>query len=263
MTSELFVQKTIKNKSSFIYFDEDYIYNTVTQQKSKNRNSSKINLNNEKALDQRLYTNPKNLRLVVIPSWSCNLRCPYCFVLKKLQKDFKSYDLDFNKLDVFIKMHKEKYNHNDTSIFLIGGEPLLFPNFGLEIAKIAKSNSAKFCVTTNLSMNMTAECKELISQFDKLQISIDGPEKIHNKYRKILNSENNPTKKNENIFKNVIKNLMEVLNFVPSEKIVVSASLIKNKTEDMKDLEELVFILKSIGIKNIKIGYVAPSDYFQ
>jgi radical SAM protein with 4Fe4S-binding SPASM domain len=249
--------------SPFIYDDGKYLYNLVTRKKTKNYNSDQILKNkNHQAIDERLFNKPKKIRLTIIPTWSCNLRCPYCFVLKKLKSDFKKYEVNFDKIDYFIKSHKKKYDHNKSSILLIGGEPLLFPDFGLKAAEVAKRNDSLLNITTNLSLDLTDDCKKLLSMTNHIQVSIDGPEEIHNEQRKILKNIKNPTKKDENVFKKVIENLKKITEFVPIKNILVATSVIKGETDDSNSLEKLIFILKSIGIEKISVNYVAPSDYF-
>jgi radical SAM protein with 4Fe4S-binding SPASM domain len=252
------------SKNSFIFSCQDYFYNTITKEKIS-KNSPNVGVFLEETKDQsiqrRLFRKPETLQLVVVSTWSCNLRCPFCYVLKRLRKDFKPQEIDYQKLEKFICNHKKEYSHEKGNILLIGGEPLIAKDVCKKTIEVAENFNFSKSITTNLSLVLDKDQMEILKKMDSMQISIDGPEDVHNKQRKNLNSNLNPTL-NQNIFKNVIANLKNLLGEVDSDKITIAVSTDK-KTIEEECLLELVFVLKSIGVKKIQIGSISNSDYYK
>lgn len=139
----------------------------------------------------------------------CNLRCEYCKFsgnyngTKKLRKKGMSYDIIDKSID-FIK----RYYKNQTTLMIgfYGGEPLL------EYKKmkyiINKVRGVYKNVRFSLSTNGLLLSDEKISFFEKnnvsIKISIDGPENIHNRYRRTI--KNSPS---FSIIENKLKSIKE------------------------------------------------------
>jgi len=251
------------NDSDFIFSCSDCYYNSITKEKiskSSDNAQSFITKSRDQSIHRRLLRKPEILQLTLISTWSCNLRCPFCYVLKRLKKDFKPQQIDFSKVKNFISNHKKEYDWKKGNILLIGGEPLIAKDVCLQAIEIANDFNLDKTITTNLSLDLDEDHIKLLSKLDFLQISIDGPESVHNKQRKNLNSALNPTL-NQNIFNNVITNLKKLLDKIDSTKITIAVSADKGTTHE--DLLELVFLLKSIGIQNIELGVISDSDYYR
>jgi len=129
-------------------------------------------------------------------SHHCNLGCEYCYAN---QGDYgtKAQKMDFKTACRAVDFLVEKSNNNkNIRISFFGGEPLT--NFKLikSVVKYAKNKCKEsnkkitFSMTTNGTL-----LSENVRRFVKnnkinLLVSIDGPEHIHNKYRKFKNGNN-------------------------------------------------------------------------
>lgn len=110
----------------------------------------------------------------------CNLRCIHCY-----QEDYKN-DLNFNEIKKifydylsFIKVNNFKGHINIT-----GGEPFLHPDF-FNVIKLFEDNDITFGILTNGTL-LNEDIVKRLSKFKKLsfvQISLDGPKKIHDEIR--------------------------------------------------------------------------------
>ena len=129
------------------------------------------------------------LRFVFCPSYQCNLKCTYCFETELPSNPYKY--MNGKILDDSIKaaeeISKEKFGKVD-SVELFGGEPLLLKNKPLvkKILNFAIDKDAPITIITNGVMakdfiDLLLPVKEKI---DMLQITVDGPLKIHDKRRK-------------------------------------------------------------------------------
>ncbi|MCI9303724.1 radical SAM/SPASM domain-containing protein [Clostridium sp.] len=144
------------------------------------------------------------MNLTIVPTDACNFNCKYCY-----QQDQVHYmsDTVIKSLMKFVSVNI--YNYKHLSLNWFGGEPLICKdkviNISSEIKNICKKNKVNFIgsITTNGS--------ELdISTFNKLirnnilfyQITIDGINKTHNKYRRFKNGQES--------FDTIINNLRDI-----------------------------------------------------
>jgi radical SAM protein with 4Fe4S-binding SPASM domain len=243
---------------TFLWTDNVYFYDTLNKKKYQ-----KIpeNSENKCAVTEKLLEPPTTLQLTLIPTWSCNLRCPHCFVLKKLNKVLKPEETKINSLQRFISWHRNKYECDKLVGLVIGGEPLLYPDICLEYIELIKSFQGFCTLTTNMSIPINEKIIRIYELLDQSQVSIDGPEDVHNKTRFFnLNMVDQPTT-NPNIFKQIIENLKVLSEKNLNRKIHVSVSIRKD-LEQTKAISEIKLILKALGIKNITIGHIAESSHF-
>jgi len=107
----------------------------------------------------------------------CNYQCSYCFV----EQDNK-YDMSFEMMsDIFSSYKKENKKYD---IMFFGGEPLLKKDIILLFLQKYFNDCNKYTLITNgslLTEEFIKECMKYKNVY--IQISIDGPEDIHNKYR--------------------------------------------------------------------------------
>ena len=112
----------------------------------------------------------------------CNLNCPMCHVSESRRKFLeKSNQID---LDVeLVKKALDEAKDFGSTIQLVGGEPLLYPNI-FEVIKHANKNRLVTSITTNGTI-LKAKAKEIIdSKLKFLAVSLDsGLPKTHNKVR--------------------------------------------------------------------------------
>lgn len=96
----------------------------------------------------------------------CNLKCKHCF-----SKNTKQ-NIDINIIDAFISNNLDQlYN---STIILHGGEPLLYPKDKLSaLIKLIKGYKLSIQITSNLSIHLNDDMKELLSEFDYIKTSFD------------------------------------------------------------------------------------------
>ena len=135
----------------------------------------------------------KILQIIFIPSFNCNLRCPYC--MQGLEKEHKTIDkYGINAIVEFIRKRVLESRENGVSIeklniSLFGGEPLIAKKSIYEFCDRVKETANKLSCGVNFSMtsNFTLvddEVIEFIKKYDIItQVSIDGTKEQHDKSR--------------------------------------------------------------------------------
>jgi radical SAM protein with 4Fe4S-binding SPASM domain len=245
-------------ESAFVWSDGSFNYNTLTRTKSK------LELpvfSNKDAVRDVLLAKPKRLQLTFIPTWSCNLRCPHCFVLKKLDRDFKSQPVDISRIKSFITWHHKEFSHKEITGLVIGGEPLLYEDICHQYVDLMNEYGAFCSLTTNLSVPLTDSMLNLFRKLSQAQISIDGPETLHNESRRVYLQMANPTPKDTNVFRQVVENLKLLKHHGLNKKLHVAVSIRKDQ-DHTKEVRELKLILKALEVGDTTIGYIAESSYF-
>jgi uncharacterized protein len=149
----------------------------------------------EDRLFEKLFRNyqkkagQRPVKYVICPTYTCNLRCTYCF--EKDLPENPSRDMDENMLESALESIKAVSGRIDrkiSAVELFGGEPLL-PRNKNSVAKIlgfAAANGAKVTIVTNgvFAGDFIDIFEPVRDNIEMLQITIDGPEGIHDKRRK-------------------------------------------------------------------------------
>lgn len=141
----------------------------------------------QRFLYEQIFAGDRVLKLTLLTTRQCNLRCIYCY---EKHKDEYMNDEIFGNIITMIEKHFKNRVYNGVSISLFGGEP--FCNFDdvykflLEVQKICKENNCSFaCEATTNGVLVTPD------RFEKLirvgctnyQISVDGVKETHDKHR--------------------------------------------------------------------------------
>jgi len=127
--------------------------------------------------------------LIICPTYSCNLRCVYCFErLPHGNLSRKSMDLtSVSAALAAFKLIREQEPERRYSLGLFGGEPLL-PANRMVVSQIfadAKRNSLPVMIVSN-GVNVSSfipVMEEYLSSIWAVQLTVDGPEDIHDKRR--------------------------------------------------------------------------------
>jgi uncharacterized protein len=134
----------------------------------------------------------KPLQTVVVKTVAslCNLKCDYCFYLNKSLKYHDEKVMDDETLKEFIRQMTEQTG-NSFGVVWQGGEPSLAGAefFRKAIAMMQKYGEGKNKVISNLlqtnGYSLSDDLINVLSEFSFLcGLSLDGPEDIHNTYRK-------------------------------------------------------------------------------
>ena len=105
----------------------------------------------------------------------CNLECSYCYVKRGAELPLTFWKECLRQLCQLKCMH----------VTLTGGEPLIRKDF-CEILESVTANRMRFSVTSNgtlVTEQFLQEFLPFVNRCDYFQVSVDGPEKIHNAVR--------------------------------------------------------------------------------
>lgn len=164
--------------------ERGYLFQSASDEKKK--------LNEVEEESSEFYIN-EPLKIAIYVTFLCNLRCTYCFE----NSDYHSktgvvqpevIDNMFNAISKLQELRKIRGANNDkTVVTLFGGEPLLKRKEQLQAIKkilnLCKLNGYQVAIDTN-GVHLGFYAK-LLSQYniDFIQVTLDGPEDIHDKRR--------------------------------------------------------------------------------
>ena len=128
--------------------------------------------------------------IFIIPTYNCNLSCPYCYEDKDLMPKGHISDAMGQRISAFIKKFIEKSHIRHLSLGLYGGEPLL--NFDQtypivqEVERFASEVGVHVDVSvvtngTLITPDIARRLKELNTT--EVQITLDGPKEVHDTRR--------------------------------------------------------------------------------
>ncbi|MEW6019876.1 MAG: radical SAM protein, partial [Pseudomonadota bacterium] len=127
--------------------------------------------------------------LVVCPTYSCNLRCPYCFE-RQSGTEFPRGSMD--ALDVACAFGafdeiRERWPERRFDVCLFGGEPLL-PGNRAAVAAVLEAAEIRSLPVSIISNGVrAADYLELLRahahNIDAVQVTIDGPPSVHDRRR--------------------------------------------------------------------------------
>lgn len=214
--------------------------------------------------DIEKIVNTKLEQLILEVTGKCNLRCGYCIYNEEYDKN-RNFNSEDMTEEVAIKAVDYFYEHStkNMAITFYGGEPLLrFELLKATIDYSLKKNQEfqkelTFGFTTNLTL-VTKEISEYLATVPGLNIlcSMDGPEIIHNAYRKYANGEGsfkaamNGLKLLCEAFK---KNKQSNSNYPIAINVVAAPPYTYDKFDQINDFfSNLDFLPKDV---NIKISY--------
>lgn len=204
---------------------------------------------------KRYGDNSKVLKLTLVPTYGCNLACPYCFEgqLKETGKITKE------KLDrslIFLKNQIEEGESHvpvqEIRISFFGGEPLLcideLSYFCKGARKIALEYDKKivFDITTNLTL-LNDRATELIREYDiALQVTIDGTREQHDKRRIYKNGKGS--------YDIIVKNLQKLKDAGLADLVTVRINLDSDNLNEAND----ILAEASKYTSSIYFGYLMP-----
>ena len=188
--------------------------------------------------------NDQKLNLWIYFTSNCNLNCSYCYEKSDSIINYENSNMSFETIQSLVlwcKKHVEKNCVDEISITLTGGEPFLYPQ-GLEyflqlLDKHCLTKICKFTVITN-GFIMTDENFRFITDYcDTVQITLDGPEDIHNARRKTVS--------NEETFKSILRNVIKIISKTHISMII----RINVDSSNMNYIEKLIKTLDKYNLK--------------
>ncbi len=196
------------------------------------------------------WNNSRFLGLHFLATTGCNFKCPYCYQLGIHNSSLNKKNIE--KIIDYIEDYIVKNKIKESTVEITGGEPTTnWPNVKIllkKINKVFKQNKVKYKVflTTN-GFNFNKEKIDFITKynFKRLQITLDGPEQIHNQRRMLYN--------NEGTFKKIIDNLDYIFANKKIKKLNLRINYDLNNVNAIPEL--LKYIKKRFNIKKITLSF--------
>ncbi|WP_368322668.1 radical SAM/SPASM domain-containing protein [Mediterraneibacter gnavus] len=205
-------------------------------QTQKNYNEF-VSMLNSKIISATQKTYPNFL---LIPSYDCNLACPYCFehtyehIFEHNTKDWlvKSFNMIDEIIKRFITSSGIKYQSQKIIVTLMGGEPLLSSNKTVIksiINNIMKRSFSYNIVTNGVNINEYLYIFRMYKP-KSIQITLDGTKEYHDKRRIFHNGDGS--------FDKIIKNIHVLLKYnIP---VSVRLNLDTNNLENIAPFIEYI-----------------------
>ncbi|HIT68923.1 MAG TPA: radical SAM protein [Candidatus Aphodomonas merdavium] len=155
----------------------------------------------------RLLAYQSVVDLVILPTYNCNFRCAYCFERKRLEKgdEWLSRSMQPEMVSaIFAQMRAyQAQGRKLHSVILYGGEPFLRVNRQL-VAQIAQEAAdlkmLLVAITNGYELDAFLDLLKQIP-FSSLQITVDGPEAVHDSRRYLAGGQGSYRRIMENIEK--------------------------------------------------------------
>jgi len=184
-----------------------------------------------------------SLSLTIAPTLECNFACPYCY-----EKNRRYNKMNSNVIEKTIEfIDKNIVDKKNLNICWYGGEPLLALDSIINISEkvLEKDISYSSSIVTNGYL-LNREEAEILKKYHVMhaQITLDGPPKIHDARRKLLNGEGS--------FNTILNNICDVYDIIP---ITIRINLDK---QNHQYLDELFFELDKRNLQNKIHVYIAP-----
>lgn len=134
------------------------------------------------------------LHVVVLPTYKCNLRCTYCFEDNKRLESIDRNRIDPARLLNWVRRQHKAFRFTKLGIVFYGGEPLLYRSVLLKCIRML----ARWCRKTGVRFHFSLVTNGSLLRKDilltllryglrEVQVTIDGPEKIHDARRPFKN----------------------------------------------------------------------------
>lgn len=192
------------------------------------------------------YHRKNRLNLVLLPSETCNLCCPYCFIYKyagsSMNEEIISSVVEFVKRKV---EEREEAKPFDLKISWYGGEPLLRPDLIYALMDrvndiYAKSALIKIqgLITTNgVNLDRKTFDRLVSCGVKKFQITFDGGKEFHDKTRRF--------KDGRGSYDLIMRNLKSIVSSEADFKMALRINFLRSSLPSVKPLID--DLLKIIG----------------
>lgn len=189
-------------------------------------------------ISKKSRDNRNTLSLTLIPTLKCNFKCPYCYEVNSVKESMSSSII--SKIPTFITNILSKNKIDKIKVMWYGGEPLL----ALDTIEILKNQIDSIAKNEDIEVEYSMVSNGFLINNDNLerikslnlrdiQITIDGPEQIHNKRRILKNGK--PT------YSVIMDNIQKLTKFTKVlVRINVDNTNHKDTSEILKDLEKII-----------------------
>ncbi|GMT97248.1 radical SAM protein [Corallococcus caeni] len=125
--------------------------------------------------------------LVVIPSYNCDLKCPYCWQrLYHMDSPVMSEEMANHLFEALPTFLEKNHSPDKTDLIIFGGEPLQDkPALRARVLHLLELGRRAGYSTKAISngVGLAPNVPYLKGNIDVIQVTIDGPAEIHNKRR--------------------------------------------------------------------------------
>ena len=188
----------------------------------------------------------------------CNIDCQYCFYLHKenLLHQPKQPKMDDETLEAFVKSYIESQDGEEIVFSWQGGEPTLlgldYFRKVVELQKKYKPNGIRIenDLQTNGILLNDEWCEFLLANNFLVGLSIDGPEELHDKYRK--------TRSGKPTFHLVMKAVEKLQHY----GVRFNALVTVNRHNVKYPLEIYRFLTRELGVTYIQLAPVVEANDF-
>jgi len=189
--------------------------------------------------------NNNGLQLTIAPTLSCNFACPYCYENPK--SGIMNNDVQDAIIDWVVEEAKKR---KDISILWYGGEPLLAKNvifdMSEKIIEACKENNARYgaSMVTNgylIDDGIISNLKKF--KINSVQITLDGPENMHNTRRILKNS-------SEGTFNVILSNIKKL----KENNIAVMIRMNVDKI-NMDSIDEFLDMLVQNNLRDTSVSF--------
>lgn len=201
----------------------------------------------------RCRYNSSVLGLTIAPTMNCNFRCIYCFEKDSI-RNIRMSDSVADNVISYIEDRAKSISRLHISWF--GGEPLLeldrIYDMSNRITNICKTYDIEYTatvITNGYFLTKNTVTKLLDSGIKNVQITLDGPEDIHDSRRPLANG--------KGTFSKIIENLKNVAD------IIAISVRINTDIENVDRISEVIEVFKKENIFNklrIYLGLVESSN---
>ena len=193
-----------------------------------------------------------SLGLIIAPTMACNMACPYCF---EGNKQGRMSPRVIESVIGFVERQAEQLN--DLSTTWYGGEPLLamdiIEDLSASFSDLAEQYKFKYdcsgAISNGYLLDRTTADRLAALKMGMVQITIDGPARIHDQKR--------PLKNGRGSFHKIIENIQYASGVIP---VVIRINLDKSFTPEI--IEELLAELEQAELRNrvaIYFGQLEPA----
>lgn len=189
------------------------------------------------------------LGIVLVPTFSCNFKCPYCY-----EDNLPKITITEEVLDAIYSFIKKK-GQSSIDLCWHGGEPLIafdkIVSFLNRICNDKNLSLRSHSMVTNAFLLDEYKCKVLNDyNLHKIQITVDGNKEFHNKSR--IHKSGEPT------YDVIMQNIENVFRYIPNCQVVVRVNL----HSENKDTFPILYkeLKERWGNKNYSINVAFVND---
>ncbi|MFG6344034.1 MAG: radical SAM protein [Lachnospiraceae bacterium] len=225
--------------------DEEFLKSLVDGGFVVDDDANELSMIKHQLLSSRYNT--KVLGLTIAATSDCNFRCVYCYEKNSIKASSKMTNETKENLMKFIEEQLDSLEQ--LSISWYGGEPLLV----MDIIEDMSKRLIKLCEEKNVVYSagivtngylLTPEIAKKLADYKvtNMQITIDGPEEIHNKRR--------PLAGGQGTFKKILENVRDCKGFIENISIRINTD-----KENVNETNKLIKDIKEMGVDSDNISF--------